>query len=141
MLMVHLGLLSSAVELSDLPHLLRLGKLHLQTAQRTAATIPVFILSLHIFLPQFFKSGNLETTEELKGCYREHQRSPARISCQTSACALPPSRLYFAEQFGSELWASGRLCVGFCALSLRWAGGVLGLGLAVGVSRRCEGGG
>lgn len=119
---------------------IEIGKLDLQTAQRTATTIPVFILILHIFLPQLFKSGNFETIGELKERYREHQRSPARISCQASTCALPPSRLYFAEPFGSELWALGRLCVGFCALSLRWAGGVLSLGLAVGVSWRCEGG-
>lgn len=50
-------------------------------------------------------------------------------------CFASRHRLYFAEQFGSELWALGRLCVGFCALSLRWAeAGMLGLGLAVGVS-------
>ena len=65
-LMARLGLLLSVIKLSDLPHLLRLDKLDLQTAQRTATTIPVFILILHILFPQLFKSGNFQTTEELK---------------------------------------------------------------------------
>ena len=81
MLMVHLGLLLSVIELSDLPHLLRLDKLDLQTAQRTATTIPVFILILHILFPRLFKSGNFQTTEELKEYYREHQPSPPYINC------------------------------------------------------------
>ena len=66
MLMVRLGLLVSVIELPNLSHLLRLDKLDLQTAQRTATTILVFILILHILFPQLFKSGNFQTTEELK---------------------------------------------------------------------------
>ena len=81
MLMVRLGLLLSVIELSNLSHLLRLDKLDLQTAQRTATTILVFILILHILFPQLFKSGNFQTTEELKEYYREHQPSPPYINC------------------------------------------------------------